>query len=144
MAFHRISQGFLWEGSSRFAISGRDGVGGRKVIFLCHAPKRSFLDATTHLYKRSCRSVRRFVRRSVRPSVCPVLFSNNENWWRPNFSWSKRKSRTIQKWHQNDKNMKVTIENWQNVWWCSRWSSLMYPRGTCSHLNLPWVRMDEL
>ena len=41
-----------------------------------------FLDATTHLYKRSCPSVRRSVRpsvrRSVRRSVCPVLFSKIE------------------------------------------------------------------
>ena len=34
----------------------------------------SFLDATTHLYKRSFRSVRL----SVRPSVRPPLFSNDE------------------------------------------------------------------
>ena len=33
-----------------------------------------FLDATTHLYKRSCPSVRR----SVRRSVCPALLSNDE------------------------------------------------------------------
>ena len=33
-----------------------------------------FLDATSHLYKRSCPSVRP----SVRRSVCPVLFSNIE------------------------------------------------------------------
>ena len=42
----------------------------------------SFLDATTHLYKRSCPSVRASVGPSVgpsvRPSVCPVLFSNDE------------------------------------------------------------------
>ena len=37
-------------------------------------PSSSFLDATTHLYKRSCPSVRP----SVRASVCPVLFSNDE------------------------------------------------------------------
>ena len=38
-----------------------------------------FLDAPSHLYKKSCPSVRPLVRSSVRPyvrpSVCPVLFS---------------------------------------------------------------------
>ena len=46
----------------------------------------AFLDATLHLYKRSCPSVRPSVRRSVRPSVRPsvrrsdgpALFSNDE------------------------------------------------------------------
>ena len=45
------------------------------------------LDATMHLYKRKCPSVRPFVRPSFRPSVgpsvCrsvgPVLFSNDKN-----------------------------------------------------------------
>ena len=34
---------------------------------------RQFLDATTHLYKRSCPSVRRSVRPSVGPSVGPYV-----------------------------------------------------------------------
>ena len=34
-----------------------------------------FLDAPSHLYKRSCPSVRRSVGPSVGPSVSPVLFS---------------------------------------------------------------------
>ena len=38
-----------------------------------------FLDAPSHLYKRSCPSVRRSVRPSVRRSVRPVLFSKMKN-----------------------------------------------------------------
>ena len=41
----------------------------KNAFFLCLSP---FLDAPSHLYKRSCPSVRP----SVRPSVCPVLFSD--------------------------------------------------------------------
>ena len=37
-----------------------------------------FLDATTHLFKRSCPSVGPSVGPSVRRSVCPALFSNDE------------------------------------------------------------------
>ena len=46
----------------------------------CTGPKLlpPFLDATTHLYKRSCQSVRPSVRPSVGPSVRPVLFLNDE------------------------------------------------------------------
>ena len=41
--------------------------------------KKTFLDATTHLYKRSCPSVGPSVGPSVRRSVRPVLFSKDEN-----------------------------------------------------------------
>ena len=41
-------------------------------------PSFLFLDATTHLYKRSCPSVRRSVRPSVRPSR--VFFERRKSW----------------------------------------------------------------
>ena len=40
---------------------------------LSHLPFSQFLDASSHLYKRVCPSVRPSVRRSVRPSVTPSL-----------------------------------------------------------------------
>ena len=52
-------------------------------------------------------SIRGHVRPSVRLSVRPVLFSNDEKrhflmfQWRRNLTWTKKQSRTIQKWHQN-------------------------------------------
>ena len=49
-----------------------------------------FLDATTHLCKRLCPSVRWSVSPSVRRSVCPVLFSNAEYrcfWGWKDFKW---------------------------------------------------------
>ena len=39
---------------------------------------RFFSDATTHLYKRSRPSVHPLIRRSVSPSVRPVLFSKDK------------------------------------------------------------------
>ena len=49
-----------------------DITGHSKKVYrdLDRVEKCGFLDATTHLYKRSCPSIRRFVR--------PVLFSNDE------------------------------------------------------------------
>ena len=76
---------------------------GRKV-------DKKFLDATTHLYKRSCPSVRRSVRPSVRlsriifePRIWPVLRVKSH----------QMTSKSMVQW--------VTI----------KWSHLMYPRGTC-------------
>ena len=68
-----------------------------------------FLDATTHLYMRSC------------PSVCPSVPPSGVilKWrktlrpvfrWRRNFIWPKRKSKTFQKWHQNVENTTVTMD----------------------------------
>ena len=64
----------------RFCSDANGHTDGRTLKLRCeHASKkeRYFLDATSHLYKRSRPSVRLSVRPSVHPSVCPVLFSND-------------------------------------------------------------------
>ena len=60
-----------------------------------HLPNGSsrFIDATTHLYKKSCPSVGPSVRLSVRRSLSPLLFSNDKygHFWGQN----------VNKWHHN-------------------------------------------
>ena len=79
-----------------FVIWDHNGLGEREILPKCNGREESgkwicilplfradvkekktcypFLDATTHLFKRSCPSVGP----SVRPSACPVLFPNDD------------------------------------------------------------------
>ena len=71
----------------------------RRKFFCCKVFVVTFLDATTHLYKRSCPSVGP----SVGPSVCPVLFSNDD--------YGRFQRWKVLKWYHNQ---------WLSEW---RWSS---------------------
>ena len=76
------------------------------LLFNCHIEcylliiRPPFLDATMHLHRRSCLSVRRSLGPSVRRSR--IVFERRKRsfsvfWWWRNLAWTERKSRKIKK-----------------------------------------------